>query len=361
MSHYEARLEHDLKNIQEQVKTIAEQVDDALHGAVHALLTGNHKLAYSTILGDGPINRAVRALDRSCHAFIAVHLPSAGHLRFMSAVIRVNIELERIGDYAVTICRESVQLSSPPQGTVARELEAMAEAARGMFEQAMEAFHGSNAEAGRATMKIASQISQSFEIALPDVMATHAERDIRDVFALFVVFNMLERVSDQAKNICEETVFAATGEQKAAKRYRVLLLDADNSAYGPMAEAIARKSFPESGEYASAGLDPASKLNDLVMAFMQERGLDLSVVKPRGFDLTRQELADHHVIVSLDGPLNRYLGEVPFHTVGLEWDLPELVDNLPEAEVQRTLETAYRELAVQIRDLMQLLRGQEAA
>jgi phosphate transport system protein len=361
MSHYEARLEHDLKHIKEQVKSIAERVDNALHGAVHALLTGNHKLAYATILGDGPINRAVRALDRSCHAFIAVHLPSAGHLRLISAVIRVNIELERIGDYAVTICRESVQLSSPPKGTVARELEAMAEAARGMFEQAMVAFHASNFEAARATMKIASQIGQSFDTALPDLMDTRGERDIKDIFALFVIFNMLERVSDQAKNICEETVFAATGAQKTPKRYRVLFLDSANNAYGPMAEAIARKSFPNSGDYISAGKDPASALDDLVSEFMQERGFDMSAVAPRGFDLTRPELADQHVIVSLDGPLNRYLAAVPFHTIGLEWDLPELIDNAEGTETQHALETAYRELAVQIRDLMHLLRGEEAA
>jgi phosphate uptake regulator len=278
----------------------------------------------------------------------------------MSAIIRVNIGLERIGDYAVTICRESVQLSSPPIGTVARELEGMAEASRGMFEQAMNAFDSANAEAARATMKVADQIEHSFDTALPELMASASERRVQDLFAIFVVFNMLERVSDQAKNICEETVFAVTGEQKAAKRYRILFLDADNSLYGPMAQAIARKAFPESGEYTTAGRDPAPVLDSRVLSFVREHGLDLSAVAPRALDLTPRELADRHVIVSLDGPVSNYVNEIPFHTVALEWDLPEIVPGSPREEALRDLENAYREIAVQVRDLMQLLRGEEA-
>ena len=70
---------------------------------MHALLTRDRELAAEVILGDLPINREVRAIDALCHAFVARHLPSAGHLRFVSSVLRLNVELERIGDYAVTI------------------------------------------------------------------------------------------------------------------------------------------------------------------------------------------------------------------------------------------------------------------
>ena len=78
MSHLEARLEKDLNQIRdlvhEQAKTVAQSVRDA----VHALQTGNRKLANATVLNDHPINRRMRKIDRLCHQFIAVHLPSAG-------------------------------------------------------------------------------------------------------------------------------------------------------------------------------------------------------------------------------------------------------------------------------------------
>ena len=82
MSHYETRLERDLERIRKDLTTIASQVQDALKDAVHALLSGDREQAYDTILNDLPINRAVRALDKACYGFIAVHLPSAGHLRW---------------------------------------------------------------------------------------------------------------------------------------------------------------------------------------------------------------------------------------------------------------------------------------
>jgi phosphate transport system protein len=64
---------------------------------------------------------------------------------------------------------------------------------------------------------------------------------IEDLFAYLGVFNSLERVSDQAKNICEETVFAVTGQTKASKVFRILFLDEDNTLLGPIAETVAGK------------------------------------------------------------------------------------------------------------------------
>ena len=114
MSHYKARLERDLDRIRGDLAAIADQVQDAVKVAVHVLLGADHDKASACILGDLPINRAVRRLDRACHGFIAVHLPSAGYLRRASSVMRINTALERIGDYAVTICREAVQLPKTP-------------------------------------------------------------------------------------------------------------------------------------------------------------------------------------------------------------------------------------------------------
>ena len=137
MSHYEERLEADLGKIRGRLKEIGTQVEEAHKAAVHALLTGDRALAYETILSDHPINREIRGIDQACHAFVARHLPSAGHLRFVSSVLRLGVGLERIGDYASTICREAVQLSAPPSKAVARDIDLMADQSRGVLRQAM--------------------------------------------------------------------------------------------------------------------------------------------------------------------------------------------------------------------------------
>ena len=122
MSHYEKRLEEDLSTIRNRIEAVAETIEAALHKAVHATLKGDRRLANQIVLDDKPINREIRAIDKLCYAFIARHLPSAGHLRFVSTVLRLNVELERIGDYAVAIAREAVQLSAAPSGSVGTAL-----------------------------------------------------------------------------------------------------------------------------------------------------------------------------------------------------------------------------------------------
>jgi len=149
MSHLEERLEHDLNEIRDQIANMGSSVEQALDGAFRALHKGDEKLAFTTILSDLPINRLMRKIDRLCHSFIAVHLPSAGHLRLISSVIRANIILERIGDYAVTIARESVQLGEVPEGHMLKELEIISAEAMSVLNESISAFNSSNAERAR--------------------------------------------------------------------------------------------------------------------------------------------------------------------------------------------------------------------
>ncbi len=361
MSHYEQRLEQDLNQIREQMAEVAERVEIGLKDAMHALLSGNHKMAYATILGDLPINRRVRQIDQLCHSFIALHLPSAGHLRLISSVIRTNVELERIGDYAVTICRESVQMANPPQGPLADKLELISEESRLMLSQAITAFKEGNTEAARATKGMAAQINHAFGSSFSDLTSEESDLGLKDLMRLFNIFYRLERVAAQAKNICEETIFATTGETKAPKVYRILFLDDENSGLSQMAEAIARRNFPNSGHYASAGRYASKALNPAVIEFMQAHGFDLSKAHPKPLDMTNNELSELHVIVSLQGSVKSYIPEIPFHTVAMEWDVGTLPTDLTPEQTRQQQEALYREIAVRVQDLMQTLRGSGAS
>ena len=357
MKHYEKRLEQDEEGIRSRTAAVAGLAREALRNAVHALLTGNRKLANLTVLGDGQINRETRAIDHECHRFIVRHLPSAGHLRLMSATIRAVIELERIGDYAVNIARVAARMSAPPPPRLAASVDNMAEESGEMLERAIEAFVERNAEQAKSIMVIAHQVERLRAAALDDLAAARDELPTDDLFAMFVVFGTLERVADQAKNLCEEAVFAATGQSKAKKVYRILFLDRDNACMAPMAEAIARQNFPNSGRYESAARTPARSLSPDVVEFMGARGVDVKAMQPKAFDKVPLELAEYHVVVSLQGPISSYVQRIPFntHTVMLEWDLAASPD---EAGID--YEALYRALSVRIRELMEQLRGPEA-
>ncbi len=359
MSHYEERLERDLNQLRARVSGMAGLVEDGIKNAMHALQTGNRKLAAATVIADHPINRTMREIDHLCHNFIALHLPTAGHLRLLSSIIRVNIQLERIGDYAVTIARESLQQSSPPEGQMAVELDRVANETLLMLRQAVESFNESNADKARATMVMEEQMENNLDIVYAELMANDDRDAVKKVLAIFAVFTQLKRVADQAKNICEETVFAATGATKAPKVYNILFLDEDNSCMSQMAAAIARKKFPGSGTYTSAGRHPATALNPAMVEFLDQHGMHLEDAGPSALDMTPMELTALHLVVSLQGPVNSYLDSIPFHTTPLEWDIGPAPAG-DAAESDRRLEEIYRDLAVQITDLMETLRGKDA-
>ncbi len=358
MSYLEERLENDLNKIHDRVAEQAKQVEAAVTNAIHALQTGNKKLAFVTVLNDLPINRTMREIDSTCLKFIAIHLPSGGHLRLLSSVLRVNIELERIGDYAVTIAREAAQLSRPPEGNMARELDRMASETLLMLRQSIRAYNDLNPEMAKGTKLLADQMEHNLDSVYGELMANQDSDKVKDLLAVFVVFTQLKRVADQAKNLCEDAIFAATGEPKAPKVYKMLFIDEDNGSKSQMAEAIARKNYPDSGEYLSAGRQPAASLNADLVSFLEKRGQNLSGVRPSSLeDLTAHTISDQYVIVSLEGDVSSYLPEIPFHSTALEWDLGPV----PETGDEQGFENLYRAISLQVKDLMETLHGEGAS
>ncbi len=360
MSHYEERLENDLDNIRSEVSKLAGWVDEAVNNSVHALLSGNEALASATILGDGPINRKMREIDSLCHQFVAVHLPSGAHLRLISSVIRTNITLERIGDYAVTISRELQQVNEELDKGLAAGIELLASEVQLMLKQAITAFEDDNIELARGTIAMASQVGNTLSGLYAGLYDESTGSSLKERFAVFSVYHRLERIADQAKNLCEQTVFTVSGEGKASKVYHILFIDDDNSCLSQMAEAIARKHFPESGVYLSAAGDaPATGLSEGLLEFMDGRGMQTTNVELSANDLTPLQLSGFHVIVSLQAPVSSYIQNLPFSTTPVTWEL----DSVPEGCVcdAQAYENIHRELSVRIKDLMVLLRGEDAS
>ncbi len=360
MSHYEERLENDLDNIRSEVSKLAGWVEIAVNNSVHALLSGNDELASATILGDGPINRKMREIDALCHRFVAVHLPSAGPLRLISSVIRINIILERIGDYAVTISRELKQMDVELDKSFTLGIELLASEVQLMLKQAVTSFEEDNVELAKGTIAMASQVTNTVAGLYQGLCDEKLNLPLKEKFAVFSVYHRLERIADQAKNLCEQTVFTVAGEGKASKVYHILFIDDDNSCLSQMAEAIARKHFPESGVYLSvAGVKPAANLSAGLLEYMDGHGMPTTNVELRANELTPIQLGGFHIIVSLQAPVSAYIQSPPFNTTSITWKLA----SVPEGCVcdEQAYENIHRELSVRIKDLMVLLRGEDAS
>lgn len=362
MTHYEERLERDLDTVKEKVSIIAQRVERQVGDAVHALLEDDRDLANAVILGDRRINWELREVDRLCHAFIVRHAPSAGHLRYVSSVLRLDVALERVGDYAAIIGREVVQLSGSPPDTVRRDIDLISHQARKTLSQALTAFQTGDAELARSAKKMGEQSQATLRKVFDDLLESghKQERPLRDVFGLLRIISNLKRVSDQAENISEETVFAVTGETKDPKVFRILFVDERNSCKSQMAEAYAQKAFPESGVYTSAGWEPARYVDSSLVEFMDGYGIDIRGKEPKALQPVHEEPRHFNVIVALTQGAREHIPIVPFLTVFLEWEVGPCPHEAPDRGAEECYSEMYKSIAVQVRDLMETLRGPDA-
>lgn len=349
MSHLEERMEADLNYIRDWLWNIGEDVEKALYTAKKTLILRDADMAYDVILGDHPINRDSRQCDRLCHTFIARYLPGAGALREMASTIRINVILERIGDYAVTICRESLQLEAPLPERFSAKIDAIADDSIEILAGARRAFKEGNSEHAIALMQAAKRMEGRMDGFYDELFAEDDRMDATTMMVIFVVFNMFKRVADQAKNVCDQTVFATRGIAKLPKVYRILFLDQPGSGLGQLAAAIGQKNFPDTAEFTCATPGVTEPPSESLREFLAETGLPDTDLVTEQLEGLEHDFSDYIVLVSLNGRASDYVDKVPFHTSALNWSLPEGGD----------LAGHYRQLRSQIIDLVTLLAGTE--
>jgi len=349
MSHLEERMEADLNYIRNWLWSIGEDVENALRNAKKTLILRDSETAYNIILGDHPINRDSRQCDRLCHTFIARYLPGAGALREMASTVRINVILERIGDYAVTLSREAVQLEHPLPKKFSAIINSIADDSIEILSESRTAFREGNAERAIALMQAAKRMEGRMDGYYEKLFAKGDRMDTTTMVVIFAVFNIFKRVADQAKNICDQTVFAVRGVAKLPKVHRILFLDQAGSDLGQLATAIGRNNFPDTAEFTSATPKLSQPLSGFLHDFLVETGLpdeDLETERLKGLNY---DFSDYTVIVSVNGQVSDYIKKVPFHSVALNWQLPGGAD----------LAEQYRQLRSQIIDLLTLLAGTE--
>jgi phosphate transport system protein len=342
-------METELNHIREWLWQLGADVEEALRNAKKTLVTRDEKLAYATVLGDYPINRNSRECDRLCHRFSARFLPGAGPLREMTATLRANIALERVGDYAVTICREALQLEAPLPKRFMTRIDELADEAIAILSESRTAFRKGNSERALALMQEAKRVEARMDPIYEELFAADDRMDGRTMMAVFVIYNAFKRTADQSKNICDQVVYAARGIEKVPKVFRILFVDRPGSYAGQLACSVGRRDFAARVRFQSAVAGKAEPLDTSLRYFLIENGLPEEDLDSDSLAALSHDLAEFDVIVSLNGDLYEHIERVPFHTCALNWTLPR-----GEAPVER-----FDALRQHIKDLVVLLAGDQ--
>src|SRR4030042_1221097 len=114
-------LQRDIDRIRDHIMEMSRLTEKSLNDCIKALKEDNHQLAYAIILRDQYIDEKEKEIDRLCIEFIIRQQPVAGPLRFAYSAIKINLEIERVGDYAESIARHLLKLRKHPSDKIINE------------------------------------------------------------------------------------------------------------------------------------------------------------------------------------------------------------------------------------------------
>ena len=210
----ERHFDEELKELKEKVLKSAALAEEAIAKAVKSLVDRNTKLAEEVIKSDAPINMLEIEIDQLCMKLLALHQPAAEDLRFIASALRINTELERIGDEAVNIAERPVVLIKQPLLKPLIDIPRMAELSQKMLKDSIDAFINRNAGLARNVCKRDDEVDglndQLFRELLTYMMQD--AKNIERAVELILVARHLERIADHTTNIGEDVVYIVEGK-----------------------------------------------------------------------------------------------------------------------------------------------------
>ena len=208
------RLGRKIENLKKRVLALGSQVEDHVRLSVKAITTGDPEMATRVIDGDLEIDQAEVDLEEECLEILALHQPVAIDLRYIVAVMKINNDLERIGDLAVNIAETAVYVASRRRVDLPFDYGPMAEKTRIMLKKSLDAF-------------VTMDVKIAFEVCAQDDEVDYMKHFIHKQFEqkirepdgelealvhLFLVSRHLERIADHATNIAEDVIYMVTGD-----------------------------------------------------------------------------------------------------------------------------------------------------
>jgi phosphate transport system protein len=199
-THMEVSIERDISRIRSKVREMARMVEQALIDCIKAIAESSYQRTYAVVLRDQHVNEKEMEIDRLCLEFLVRQQPVAMPLRFAYSTIRINLEIERVGDYAESIARQLLRNREPIDEPIKERIVDLGKLVMGLFHDAVKAFLEQDTEQAKKCMKAAGVVD-SLRCKLDDDIAAYLnEKKISYALhaSLITIVRRFERVSDQA-------------------------------------------------------------------------------------------------------------------------------------------------------------------
>jgi phosphate transport system protein len=203
----------ELEDLNHKLLQMAGMVESAIHRSVRSLVEQDRELAQQVIRDEPQINRMEMEIDGIATRLLALRQPVARDLRFLTAALKINTDLERIGDLANHIAERSLSLMHHPLVRPMTDIPKMASLVQSMLLQVLEAFVKSDADLARSVLLADDDVDRLRDALYAELVET-MQRDPGVVPAavdLIFVARNLERIGDHTTNIAEDVVFLVQG------------------------------------------------------------------------------------------------------------------------------------------------------
>ncbi len=207
------KFEEEIINLKRQLLEMAASVEEMITKSVKALKERNMILAEEVIRSDDKVNKMEVEIDNLGIKILALYQPEAEDLRAVTMIIKINNDLERIGDHAVNIAEKAIYLADKPSVKPLIDIPRMAERAMEMLRESLDAFVNKNTELAVEVCKKDDEVD-FLENQIMRELLTYMIADpsiIDRALYLILVSRDLERVADLATNIAEDAFFIASG------------------------------------------------------------------------------------------------------------------------------------------------------
>jgi phosphate transport system protein len=203
-----------MDRLKRDVLALGALVEESLRTAFQAIELRDREKARKVIVGDFAIDQHEVEVEEECLKLLALYQPVAGDLRFLVAVIKINSELERIGDLASNIGERALALADEHPVRVPEGFTIMADRTGTILEKSLDALVRQDAMAARAVLAADDEIDMLYQGLIDDlkqIIRTDLE-DLDAIVLLFSVARYLERLADHATNIAEDVIYMVDGE-----------------------------------------------------------------------------------------------------------------------------------------------------
>lgn len=207
-------LEREIQKLKRQLLSLSALVDEQLQASVQAVVERDEELAAEVRERDGEVDRLEVEVEEECLKILALHQPVAIDLRFIISVLKINNDLERIGDLAVNVARKTLAFEGLLLAELPFELQDMSRKVQTMLRDSIDAlvnFDASLASEVCARDNEVDSMKRTVRQAVEKAVCLHPEQ-AKPLLRLAAVTRNLERIADLATNIAEDAIYMIEGK-----------------------------------------------------------------------------------------------------------------------------------------------------